>query len=190
MVLRVIERDGKKIGYIRFWSYAGSRYQDVLEEELSSGKLKGADALIWDLRGGWGGRDRTTSISSCRSHHHDDDRARWRGSEAVNFRWRKPVALLIDAGSRSGKEVLAHGCKELKLGAIIGERTAGAVLAATAFMLSDGSLLVLAVNDVSVNGTRLEGNGVTPTIEQPFDIRYAGGKDAQIERAMEELSKP
>ena len=26
-------------------------------------------------------------------------------------------------------------------------------------------------------------------IEQPFDIRYAAGKDPQIERALEELSK-
>ncbi len=187
---RIIEREGKKIGYIRFWSYAGSRYQDVLEEELSSGKLKDADAVIWDLRGGWGGARPQyldifvpQAITMMMTERNGS-------AEAVNFRWRKPVALLIDAGSRSGKEVLAHGFKELKLGAIIGERTAGAVLAATAFMLSDGSLLVLAVNDVSVNGTRLEGNGVTPTIEQPFDIRYAGGKDPQIERALEELSKP
>jgi carboxyl-terminal processing protease len=186
---RIIERDGKKIGYIRFWSYAGSRYQDVLEEELRSGKLKDADALIWDLRGGWGGArpnylDIFVPQAITMTMTERDGSA-----EAVNFRWRKPVALLIDNGSRSGKEVLAHGFKELKLGPIIGERTAGAVLAATAFMLSDGSLLVLAVNDVSVNGTRLEGNGVTPTIEQPFDIRYAGGKDPQIERAMEELIK-
>ena len=65
----------------------------------------------------------------------------------------------------------------------------GEPVAATAFMLSDGSLLVLAVNDVSVNGVRIEGVGVTPTIKQPFDIRYAGGKDPQIERALEELSK-
>ena len=186
---RIIERDGKKIGYIRFWSYAGSRYQDVLEEELSSGKLKDADALIWDLRGGWGG---------ARPHYLDifvpqaitmTMTERNGQAEAVNFRWRKPVALLIDGGSRSGKEVLAHGFKELKLGPIIGERTAGAVLAATAFMLSDGSLLVLAVNDVSVNGVRLEGVGVTPTVEQSFDIRYAGGKDPQIERALEEVLK-
>ena len=186
---RIIERGGKKIGYIRFWSYAGSRYQDVLEEELSSGKLKEADALIWDLRGGWGGARPNyldifvpQAITMTMTERNGE-------AEAVNFRWRKPVALLIDNGSRSGKEVLAHGFKELKLGPIIGERTAGAVLAATAFMLSDGSLLVLAVNDVSVNGTRLEGNGVTPTIEQPFDIRYAAGKDPQIERALEELSK-
>ena len=188
--VRIIERDGKKIGYIRFWSYAGSRYQDVLEEELSSGKLKDADALIWDLRGGWGGARPhyldifvPQAITMTMTERNGD-------AEAVNFRWRKPVALLIDAGSRSGKEVLAHGFKELKLGAIIGERTAGALLAATAFMLSDGSLLVLAVNDVSVNGVRLEGVGVTPTIEQSFDIRYAGGKDPQIERALEEVVKP
>ncbi|MEZ5833354.1 MAG: hypothetical protein R3D05_19440, partial [Dongiaceae bacterium] len=52
---RVIDNKGRKIGYVRIWSYAGDRYQDMLEELLSTGKLKDVDALIWDLRDGWGG---------------------------------------------------------------------------------------------------------------------------------------
>ena len=55
--------------------------------------------------------------------------------------------------------------------------------------MSISSSLNAGVMGLSVNGTRLEGAGVTPTIEQLFDIRYAGGKDPQIERALEELSK-
>ena len=50
--------------------------------------------------------------------------------------------------------------KKYGMGEVIGTPTAGAVLAARAFLLSDGSLLLLAVNDVFVDGQRLEGVGV------------------------------
>jgi carboxyl-terminal processing protease len=72
---------------------------------------------------------------------------------------------------------------------VIGTRTAGALLAARAFMLRDDSLLLLAVNDVDVDGERLEGIGVTPTIEVPFPIEYAAGKDPQIDKAVEVLTR-
>ena len=53
--IRVIEQNGARIGYVHVWSYAGHRYQELLEQELSSGELATADALVWDLRDGWGG---------------------------------------------------------------------------------------------------------------------------------------
>jgi carboxyl-terminal processing protease len=106
----------------------------------------------------------------------------------VGYRWRKPVAMLINSGTRSGKEVLAHGFKKNGFGSVIGERTAGALLAGTAFLLSDGSLLIVAVNDAAVDGERVEGKGVDPTIKVPFDIRYAAGQDPQLDKAVEMLS--
>jgi len=33
----------------------------------------------------------------------------------------------------------------------------------------------------------LEGVGVEPDIDVPFDIRFAGGKDIQLERAKDEM---
>ena len=63
------------------------------------------------------------------------------------------------------------------------------MLAARAFLLSDGSLLLLAVNDVFVDGQRLEGVGVTPTLEVPFPVEYAQGNDPQLERAIEFLTR-
>ena len=49
------------------------------------------------------------------------------------------------------------------------------MLAATASLIGDDGLLLLAVEDVLVDGQRLEGVGVAPTIEVPFDSRYAAG---------------
>ncbi|MDY0884822.1 S41 family peptidase [Dongia soli] len=186
---RIIEAGGKKIGYIRIWSYASDRYQDMLEEQLAVGKLKDADALVWDLRDGWGGAqpdylDIFDDLGPTMTLTERDG-----DSSPVNVKWRKPVALLINEGSRSGKEVLAYGFKKYRVGDVIGSRTAGALLAARAFLLADDSLLLLAVADVAVDGERLEGRGVTPTIEVPFSLPYAGGEDPQLDKAVEILSQ-
>jgi carboxyl-terminal processing protease len=186
---RLIERDGHKIGYIHIWSYAGSQYQQQLEHELAMGALKDAEALILDLRDGWGGAqpsylDLFNPRAPTMTTRNRD------GSTAVaNFKWRKPVAMLINGGTRSGKEILAQGFKTYGLGELIGTRTAGAVLAGRAFLLGDGSLLLLAVADVRVDGQRLEGVGVTPTIDVPFPLEYAQGHDPQLTRAVEHLTQ-
>ena len=52
---RVIHTHGVAIGYIHVWSYAGAQYQRLLEHEIFSGALKEAEALVLDLRDGWGG---------------------------------------------------------------------------------------------------------------------------------------
>ena len=101
------------------------------------------------------------------------------------MKWRKPVAMLVNGGTRSGKEILAYGFKKYQLGEVIGSRTEGAVLAATAF---SGGLLLLAVEDVRVDGERLEGVGVVPTIEVRADPASVGLSDPQLDRAIAVLS--
>lgn len=186
---RLIEANGKRIGYIHVWSYAGRGYQDILTEELATGKLKDADALIWDLRDGWGGAQaQYLDLFNARG---PDMTFTERSGETdfASFKWRKPVALLVNGGTRSGKEVLTYGFKKYGYGEVIGTRTAGALLAGRGYLLSDGSFLMVAVNDVAVDGERLEGTGVAPTIEVPFDLPYAGGADPQLDKAVEVLSE-
>ena len=186
---RIINVDGVQIGYIHVWSYAGAQYQRLLEHEIFSGALKEAEALVLDLRDGWGG---------AQAHYLDLFTAqgptvtmvdRSGDVSVTNVKWRKPVVMLVNGGTRSGKEMLAYGFKKYGVGEVIGTRTAGAVLAGRAFLLSDGSLLLLAVADVRVDGQRLEGLGVTPTIEVPWVVEYAQGKDPQLERAIAVLSR-
>ena len=186
---RVIATDKAKIGYVHVWSYASRRIQSALEDLISDGPLKDADALVWDLRGGWGGaQPQYLDLFNPRAPTMQvKDRNGATGF--VDVKWRKPVAMLINEGTRSGKEVLAYGFKEYRLGELIGHRTEGAVLAATAFLIGDDGLLLLAVEDVLVDGQRLEGVGVTPTIEVPFDWRYAAGGDPQLDRAVQVLAR-
>jgi carboxyl-terminal processing protease len=185
---RIIAANGVKIGYIHVWSYAGAQYQQLLERELSSGRLQDADALVWDLRDGWGGAEAEylhlfTGRAPITTLINRDGRR-----SVVNVSWRKPVAMLINDGTRSGKEILAYGFREYGVGEIIGSRTAGAVLAGRPYLLSDGSLVLLAVADVLVDGRRLEGVGVMPTISVPFPLPYAQGQDPQLDRAVDVLS--
>jgi carboxyl-terminal processing protease len=184
---RIIESGGHRIGYVHVWCYAGSVYQRALEYLLSQGALKDADALIWDLRDGWGGaQPEYLDLFNARAPTMQvTDRSG--NSEFVNVKWRKPVAMLINGGTRSGKEVLAYGFKKYRLGELIGARTEGAVLAATAFLVGSG-LLLLAVEDVRVDGERLEGVGVTPTIEVQASAASAESDDPQLSRAVAVLS--
>jgi carboxyl-terminal processing protease len=185
----VVAGNNARIGYVHVWSYASRRYQAALEDLIAEGPLRDADALIWDLRDGWGGaqpqyldlfnpRAPTMQVTNRNGE-----------KDIVDVKWRKPVAMLINGGTRSGKEVLAYGFKEYRLGELIGARTEGAVLAATAFLIGDAGLLLLAVDDVLVDGRRLEGVGVAPTVEVAFDPRYAAGGDPQLDRAVQVLSR-
>ncbi|MEG3436666.1 S41 family peptidase [Pannus brasiliensis CCIBt3594] len=185
--VEVIERDSKKIGYIHIWSYAGEQYQRILEQELLSGRLRNADALVLDLRGGWGGAP-LTALNIFTASPLSFTAIPRNGRSYVNSAtWTRPVIMLVDEKSRSSKEILAHAFREKKIGPVIGDRTPGAVVGGRAFLMADGSLLYVAVVDVYVNGnTRLEGKGVTPDIGVPFDLPYARGADPRKERAIEE----
>jgi carboxyl-terminal processing protease len=179
---------GARIGYVRVWSYAGYAYQRTLERLIGTGILRDADALIWDLRDGWGGAAPEYLDLFDQRRPTVELIGRNGGIRLEGVTWRKPVAMLINGGSRSGKEILAYGFKKHGIGELIGTRTMGAVLAASLFMMSDGSMLLLAVDNVRVDDVRLEGVGVTPTIAVPFSIAYAAGADPQLARAVEVLS--
>lgn len=178
----LVERNGHRLGYIRVWTYASERVGRILAHELGRGALADADGLVLDLRGRWGGApadaaEMFVGRSATAEFIERDGEARF-----VNYRWDRPVVAIIDEGSRSGIELLAYSLKKNGV-PLVGEPTAGDVLAGTAFVLPDDSLLVLAVADVLVDGKHLEGAPVTPDIEVPFAVPYAAGADPQRDAA-------
>jgi carboxyl-terminal processing protease len=184
--VRVIEHEGRRWGYVRVWSYARREYHRLLVEELAKGRLKDVDGLVLDLRGGWGGAqpeyaELFVGGAPIMTYVGRDGRENF-----ASFRWRRPVVVLVDEGTRSGKEVVTYGLKRQGV-RVVGTRTAG--LAGRGFLLSDGSLLVLAVSDVRVEGERLEGRGVMPDVVVPFRLPYAAGHDPQLDAALAELAQ-
>ncbi|MFO0960419.1 MAG: S41 family peptidase [Isosphaeraceae bacterium] len=181
---RIVEANGKKVAYMPLFSAAGEGPEGVLRDAIG-GQFAGADALVLDFRFGWGGAspsflnlfNRTPPVLE--SIRPDGTILR------VDSQWRKPLYVLINGGSTSGKEAVAHAIQRHKIGTLVGERTAGAVAAGRAFRLSDGSLLYLAVSGVRVDGERLEGVGVPPDAEVADSLPFAAGRDRQLERALE-----
>lgn len=185
---RIIERDGRRIGYLRLWAFAFTGVEEEIMELLASEPLRDADALVLDMRGRWGGAPADAADIFVGKAPLVEFIDRDGDDHVLNARWRKPLVGIIDVGSRSGMEILAHGLKSAGV-PLVGARTAGAVVAGRAFMLGDNSLLEVAVLDVQVDGQRLEGVGVSPDVEVPFDIRYANGADPQLERAVVEAGR-
>jgi carboxyl-terminal processing protease len=180
------ERGGLRIGYVRIRSYASEKYHEALTELVTGeGKLAEADALVLDLRGGWGGASPEYLNLFNRNVPAMTMIDRQGGRHSRDSQWRKPVVLLVDDGTRSGKEVLAHGFKRYGIGRIVGTRTAGAVIGGGPALISDGSFLMVAVVDVEIDGERLEGRGVEPDVFVEFDLPYAQGRDPQLDRALE-----
>ncbi len=187
---RVIDVDNARIGYVHFWSFTGTAYVDLLVELLRSGELAQADALIVDLRDGWGGAPiEATVLFGGRLP--DVDFIQRNGSPLVMLTplrdpiWTRPVALLTDERTRSGKELLAHAFVTQGLGPVVGERTAGAVVGGSPFVLADDALLFLAVLDARIDGVRLEGVGVAPTVPV---TRNSGPDDPALAKALTTLA--
>ncbi|MGQ7792449.1 S41 family peptidase [Faunimonas sp. B44] len=184
--VRTFERGNRRIGYLRLWAYAFRGVDDLLAELLTSDPLREADGLVLDMRGRWGGAPADAAEMFVGRAPHMVVTNRKGESRVANMRWRKPVVGIIDQGSRSGMEILAHGLQRAGV-PLVGTRTAGDVLAGRAFRLRDNSLLEVAVLDVHVDGERLEGTGVSPEIVVPFDSRFAAGADPQRDRALDEM---
>ncbi|WP_300674789.1 S41 family peptidase [Desulfoluna sp.] len=185
---RVIEKAGRRIGYVHMYSYAGEGYHRELINSLVWGQLKDADALIIDLRYGLGGawpyylNIFNQNIPVLEMIDREGNRNR------VDSQWRKPAVYLVNGFTRSGKELLAFGAQKYGLATVIGERTPGMSLGGRLFPLSNKDLLFLAVQGCRIDGVNLEGVGVKPDIEVPFDVPYCSGQDAQLEKAVEHLS--
>lgn len=189
--VQIVERGVRKIGYVHAWSYAGRSYQEILESELLFGRLKSADALVLDVRDGYGGASPSNLNIFTRRCLAFTSQSRSGPPQTVPSCWAKPVVLLTDNRSSSGKELLAYAFKRGRVGSIVGARTAGAVLAGTIFANeADASLLYLATNDIRMDdGTRLEGKGVEPDIEVPFELPYAQGRDPRKARAIDAAAR-
>ena len=186
--VRVIERDGHKIGVIHLWSYTSDDVTRILSEEIGGGRVKDVDGIVLDLRSRWGGAPADAAEMFVGGTGDMIATDRDGEVEYVNTRWHKPVVAVIDEGTRSGMEILAYALKKNGI-PLVGVRTAAAVLAGTGYILPDDSLLVLAVADVHLDGARLEGVGVSPDIVVPFDVRYAAGADPQLDAALAEMSR-
>lgn len=212
---RVIERNGKRIGYIQVWHM---RSDDALAEALArldpsrrsyrghDGRFnRGSqsnnaatrsepplDALVIDNRGKIGGSATVAqnflSVLAGPRGGHFEAFGRDSRPRPLPSSFKGRTVMLIDGGTRSAGEIFAQGFKTEALGPLFGTRTAGAVSAGGFEMLPGGLLLYLATARVTLDGVNLEGAGVTPTREIPRPIPYSAGADPVLDAAIAHLA--
>lgn len=182
--------DGKfKVGYVHYWS-GGKPAHDALDD-LMNDKFQTTDGLIFDLRDGYGGAslddlDRFYKTELAYPVFRTKTR-RSKDWEINKDFYDKPIVCLINKGSRSGKELLSFSLKRTKRATLVGEKTAGAVVAGRLWPIDRRCSLYLAVADGDIAGTRLEGTGVAPDVEIINADKTQAGYDKQLEKAQDVL---
>jgi carboxyl-terminal processing protease len=165
----------KRVGYFHLWAGTHSRFLDALNAALANFARSHVDAVIVDLRGGFGGA----------------------GLEYLeNLKADKPLGrvpkyVLIDDGVRSGKEWVAASVRQQKIGTLVGSTTAGAFLGGRANRPFDGKyFLYVAWGAFVPEGIPpIEGIGVPPDVAVPACRVFCGGRDPQLEKALDLISQ-
>jgi carboxyl-terminal processing protease len=97
------------------------------------------------------------------------------------------VAVLINRGSASASEICASALRECGGATIVGQKSAGAVLASIFGRLPQGFQIQYPVSDyVTIKGVRLEANPTVPDVEVT-GTAGADGVDPVIAKAIEKL---
>ena len=105
---------------------------------------------------------------------------------------RLPVAVLIDRDCASACDACAAAVKDLRLGILVGTRTAGSVSGiATGYLLDDNSVLNLpATHQRGANGEIVNGIGIAPDYNVPLTaFELSTGRDPVTEKAVTLLTR-
>ena len=186
--LKTIEYKGHRFAYVRLWWLRGLEMKNALEYGIN--RANETEGIIIDIRDGYGGDMGYEFIAPFLQYGLGEvtvESTRRQQTFKSAAGCDKPVVVLINGGSRSGKETLAYLFKKTGRGVLVGERTAGYVTGGRKKDISSDSFLYYGVAMMLIDGKSLEGVGVEPDVVVPFDIRFAAGKDIQLERAKDEI---
>ena len=98
------------------------------------------------------------------------------------------MVVLINEGTRSGKESLAFQLKKGDRSVVIGSRTAGAFTAGKGVFADREDadyIFYMAVMEPRLDGETIEGKGVEPDIEVPYPLDGTIDEDPQRKAAFE-----
>lgn len=195
---KVVEKDDKKIGYIKI-----KEFEDVTKEEfakeLKSLKDQNVDGIVMDLRNNPGGSldvclaiadtflDEGVIVSTVDK----------KGKEIVENSDKEmdktPMTVLINENSASASEILAGAFKDRGRAKIIGKTSFGKGIVQKLFPLEDGSGVKITISEYfTPNKTKIHKIGVKPDIEvgnnndNILDIEQLD-QDDQFNKAMDTL---
>jgi C-terminal processing protease CtpA/Prc len=197
-----------RLGDVAVWKLASFNFKPEDVDAMFDEVVKGATALVIDVRGNPGGLVKTLEQVTSRLFDRElkigDAKGRRSTKTSIAKKRKNPfpgkVVVLVDSGSASAAEVLARVVQLEERGRVIGDRSSGSVmeseLHAFALEVSDPSDLVLIFYGVSVtsadlimkDGKSLEHAGVAPDdIVLPTAADLRQGHDPALARAVTSL---
>lgn len=198
---KIIEYEGKNIGYIRIDSFAANTYSQFYKS-LRALENKKIDSLIIDVRSNPGGHlQQTKQILSLFFDSNTvlyQIKSKGKVEKAYSYSNEKrkyPIAILIDSGSASASEILASCFKEnYKKIFIVGTTTYGKGTVQKTQTLKNGTTIKYTTETwLTSKGKSINKLGVTPTVEVKLDDAYfenpSDDTDNQLKLALEKLKE-
>jgi carboxyl-terminal processing protease len=190
--------DGQ-IGYVHLYTF-GQGTADELHNALSALKQQNPKGLILDLRGNGGGFLETAiQVASefipngvVMTERFGDGKEQVYQASGGGLATDIPMVVLINGGTASASEIVAGAIRDHQRGELIGETSygKGSVQNWVPLQGDNGAVRVTVARWYTPNNMQINGIGLTPDIEvriSPDDL--AAGKDTQLLRAIEELTK-
>lgn len=193
--MRHLSVEGFDVGFVHLWS---GTCPDILKafQRIVTEDFQGVDGILLDLRDGWGGawyeyldpffedrRDFYTSTAGRRGESRT-----FEPEEAEPHAWfAGPLVVVINEGTRSGKEALAFQFRKSRRALLVGETTAGAFTGGTVAFRGPFALYVATNGPVLLDGEQIEGTGVAPDIRVEDPLEQPSPGDPQLESALEVL---
>ena len=198
---KIIEYDGKNIGYIRIESFASNTYSQFYKS-LKALESKKIDSLIIDVRSNPGGHLQQTKqilslfFNSRTVLYRIKSKGKTEKVYSYSNESRKyPVAVLIDSASASASEILASCFKEnYKKVYIVGNTTYGKGTVQKTQTLSNGTTIKYTTESwLTSKGKSINNVGVTPTVEVFLTEEYVNNPcddtDSQLKEALNQLKE-
>jgi carboxyl-terminal processing protease len=205
---------GQPIAHLAIQNF-GEHTDQQLRAALADAHKQGAKGLILDVRGNPGGlKEQAVKVTSEFLPSGDvvfiekDSGGNEKSVDVEPDGVARdiPLCVLIDEATASSSEILAGALQDYQRGKLIGMRTFGTGTVLGQFKLSDGSAVLLAVDQwLTPKGRQIWHKGIAPDIEVPLpqgsytllpeserDLTAAAlaeSKDAQLLKAIEVLKK-
>ena len=197
---KMMERDNKKIGYIRMTIFANNS-DEQFAKKLEKLESQNIDGLIIDLRGNSGGHLTTAEniISMFLDSSHPiyqikskDGQEKYysTGKETKKYK----ITVLIDSSSASASEVVTSALKEQYGATVVGENSYGKGTVQELQTLPDGEQYKLTTKSwLTSKGKVIDKKGIEPDYAITLNNKYLENptdeNDNQLQKALEVIFK-
>ena len=196
----ILEKDGKKIGYIDISLFSSNSYKQF-KNKLDKLEKDNIDGLIIDVRDNSGGY--LTSVTDICNlflekgkviYQLEDSKGKVLKKDTTKEKRSYDIVVLINGASASASEILASAIKESYGGEVVGTNSFGKGTVQQTKKLLDGSMIKYTTQKwLTPDGNFINEVGVTPTKEVELDSKYFENpiheNDNQLQEAIKLIIK-